>query len=262
MLERTIKVDVTLEIWKVLRPHKCDNLTRVGGFKDGGYLVPLEYLEKLTTFVNFGVGEDFDFEIELRRKYSALKILSFDSLVSIKYFTIHFFKGLIKFFLFRSKIYVVFRRLILLLKFMYFYSLSPNVKFFKIKIDEFNAETILLDLPQNSAMKVDIEGGEYPILNTICANKSKLNFIIIEFHSIQLNENIIIDFIKNLSSEFFIAHLSINNRNSDVNILPQTIEVTFCRDSTKYNDFVDKIPYDKLDYNFPNKPIYQLNYTE
>jgi hypothetical protein len=104
MQPRTIEVDSTLEIWRVLRPHIYEDLTRVGGYKDGGYLVPLEYLKRLTTFVNFGVGEDFDFEIELRRSYGVLKILSFDSLVSTNYFMIHFLKGLIKVFLFHEKI--------------------------------------------------------------------------------------------------------------------------------------------------------------
>jgi hypothetical protein len=135
------------------------------------------------------------------------------------------------------------------------------MNFFKVKIDKFNAESILSSLPQNSALKVDIEGGEYPILNTICANKSNLNFIIIEFHFIQLHEATIINFIKNLGSEFFIAHLSINNWSSDVNLLPQTIEVTFCRGIAKNNDFVDKLPKNKLDWHFPNKPIYSLNYN-
>ena len=121
------------------------------------------------------------------------------------------------------------------------------MKFFKVKIEKFNSEKILSNLPQNSAMKVDIEGGEYSILNIICANKSKLNFIIIEFHSINYNINNIINFTKNLDSEFFIAHLSINNLTSNINLLPQTIEVTFCRASAKHDDFVDKIPNDKLD---------------
>jgi hypothetical protein len=262
VLEKTIKVDTNLEIWRILRPRKYEDLTRVGGFKDGGYLVPLEHLRNITTFVNFGVGEDFDFEIELQKKYKVSKILSFDSLVSTKYFIIHFLKGLIKFIIFKCGICVVFKRLILLLKFMYFYSLLPNMKFFKVKIEKFNSEKILSNLPQNSAMKVDIEGGEYSILNIICANKSKLNFIIIEFHSINYNINNIINFTKNLGSEFFIAHLSINNLTSDINLLPQTIEVTFCRASAKHDDFVDKIPNDKLDWNFPNKPIYQLHYNQ
>jgi len=116
-----IKVDNNLEIWRILRPRKYEDLTNVGGFKDGGYAVPLEHLRNVTTFVNFGVGEDFDFEIELLRKYNSSKIISFDSLVSTKYFITHFLKGVIKFFLFRCGIRVVFQRLILLLKFIYFF---------------------------------------------------------------------------------------------------------------------------------------------
>jgi hypothetical protein len=73
VLEKTIKVDTNLEIWRILRPRKYEDLTRVGGFKDGGYLVPLEHLRNITTFVNFGVGEDFDFEIELQKSIKYLK---------------------------------------------------------------------------------------------------------------------------------------------------------------------------------------------
>jgi hypothetical protein len=260
MQKSIFQVNSNLAIWQALRPLNVPNLTRVGKFKDGGYVVPLEYLEKLTTFVNFGVGEDFDFEIELRRKYGVINIQSYDSLVSIKYFLIHFLKGLIKFFIFRSNVHVVFQRFILLSKFFYFYSLLRNINFHKVKIVKSNAETILSDLPQDSALKVDIEGSEYLILDTICENKSNLTFLIIEFHSIQLNQSVILDFVKKLGSEFFIAHLSINNRNSEIDLLPQTIEVTFCRDDGKSKDFVSRVPNDEFDWNFPNRPIYQINY--
>ena len=260
MKKNVIQVNSNLAIWQVLRPKKFANLTRVGKFKDGGYLVPLEHLGEITTFVNFGVGEDFDFEIELQRKHGALEILSYDSLVSIKYFVIHFLKGLIKFFIFRSNINFVFKRFILLLKFISFYSFLRNVNFYNVKIDELNAKKILSDLPLNSAMKVDIEGGEYSILDSIIRNKLKLVFIIIEFHSMQLNQNIIIDFVKKLGSDFVVAHLSINNRNSEIDFLPQTIEVTFCRNNVKHENFVSKIPHDKLDWHFPNRPFYEINY--
>ena len=259
---KTIKIDSTLEIWQILRPHIYEDLTRVGGDKDGGYLVPLEYLKRLTTFVNFGVGEDFDFEMQLKHKYGVLKIMSFDSLVSKRYFLVHFLKGFIKFFMLKAGVYVVFQRFFLLLKFIYFYSFLFDVKFVKVKIDKFNADSILSNLPQNSALKVDIEGGEYPILDIICANKSNLTFIIIEFHCIQLYETTIINFRKNLGSDFSIAHLSINNRSSDVNLLPQTIEVTFCRDIAKKNDFIDQLPNNKLDWNFPNNAIYSIVYGQ
>ena len=137
-----------------------------------------------------------------------------------------------------------------------------DVKFVKVKIDKFNADSILSNLPQNSALKVDIEGGEYPILDIICANKSNLNFIIIEFHSIQLYETTLINFVKNLGSDFSVAHLSINNWSSEVNLLPQTIEVTFCRDIAKKNDFIDQLPNNELDWNFPNNAIYSIVYGQ
>ena len=255
-----IEVDANLEIWQILGPRIAQDLTNVGGFKGGGYVVPLEHLSNVTTFVNFGVGEDFDFEIEQLRKYNASKIISFDSLVSNKYFIIHFLQGLIKFVMFRCGIRVVFLRLVLLLKFLFFYSFLFNMKFFKVKVDEFEARQILSVLQKNSALKVDIEGGEYVILDTILEYKSRLDYIIIEFHSINANIDTIINFVKNLGSEFFIAHLSLNNRISDINFLPQTIEVTICRSDTKHDNFVDKLPNDKVDWHYPNRPIYVLNF--
>ena len=36
----------------------------------------------------------------------------------------------------------------------------------------------------------------------------------------------------------------------------------YVSDIYKHDDFVDKIPNDKLDWNFPNKPIYQLHYNQ
>ena len=261
MLGKTIAVDASTELFRALRPRKCDNLIRVGGFKDGGYLVPLQYLTNLTAFVNFGVGEDFDFEIELQKKFGVMKIHSYDSTVSLKYFIVHVIKGFIKIFLFKASISLILHRLLLLIKFFTFYTLRSDANFFKIKIDQSNIEKILSDLPQNSAIKVDIEGGEYQILDAISTNKSKFNFIIIEFHTIQSNEEAINKFIKSLNNEFFTAHLSLNNRLSDVYILPQTIEVTLCKGDAKFYDLISQIPNVKLDWHFPDKPIYSLNYS-
>ena len=51
-------------------------------------------------------------------------------------------------------------------------------------------------------------------------------------------------------SALVLNHTDFINRTNPIKNLPDI------------NTSIDKIPYDKLDYNFPNKPIYQLNYTE
>ena len=262
MPTKIINVSTHNSIFKILRPRKVHSLIRVGGFQDGGYVVPSECLDEITRFVNFGVGENFEFERELFKRFGVDEIKSFDSLVSLKYFIIRLLKGFVKFLLFRAPISSFLDRLLLLIKFIDFYKLNPGVTFKKVFIDKLEAESICLNCPDNSGLKVDIEHNEYPILNTISENSSKFLFIIIEFHSVPTHEKQIIEFFNKINSEFYIAHLSLNNRCADIHASPQTIEVTFCRIREDFNGFVDSLPNADLDWHVPNRPIYRLDYKE
>jgi hypothetical protein len=259
---RNIMLNSNEEIYKALRPLEFPSLIRVGGFKDGGYILPSAYLRDLTTYINFGVGEDFDFEIEIKNLCPGLRIESFDNLVSLRYFLIHAFKGVAKFILKRANFSVAYHRLFLLFKYIYFYLLNPHIKFNKIEIDKDRASDVFLHLPLNCGLKIDIEGSEYQILDCITQNKSKFIFIIIEFHSVELHNNKIIEFISDMNSEFQVAHTSFNNRTSDVSCTPQTIEVTFCKKNNKDFGYIDRLPNTKLDWHFPNRPIYELEFSE
>jgi hypothetical protein len=261
MITKNIKINSSDEIYKVLRPYKFERLVRVGGFKDGGYVVPEAYLKNLTTFVNFGVGEDFDFEIELLNRYDVSHILSFDNLVSLRYFIIHALKGLAKFTLREANFYLAYFRLTLFFKYVKFYLLKPQVEFFKIEIDKDRTKKIFSTLPMNSGLKVDIEGSEYKILDVIALYKSKFNFIIIELHSVQLHKDKIIEFLNEMNNEFQVAHTSFNNRISDIQLTPQTVEITLCKTGNRLNSYIDRLPNTELDWHFPNRPIYELDFN-
>jgi hypothetical protein len=261
MTAENIKINLGDEIYSVLRPYEFEGLVRVGGFKDGGYVVPEAYLKNITTFVNFGVGEDFDFEIELLNRYHCAHILSFDNLVSLRYFIIHALKGLAKFALRKADVYLAYFRITLLVKYVKFYLLKPEVKFFKIEIDKDRTEKVFSALPYNCGLKVDIEGSEYKILDVINLYKSNFNFIIIELHSIQLHKVKIIEFLNHMSDEFQVAHTSFNNMISNVQLNPQTIEVTLCKTGKFLNSYIERLPNPKLDWHFPNRPIYELDFT-
>jgi len=260
-MAKNIKINSADEIYKVLRPYKFEGLVRVGGFKDGGYVVPEAYLQNLTTFVNFGVGEDFDFEMELLNRYHVLYILSFDNLVSLRYFIIHALKGVAKFALRKANFYLAYFRLTLLARYVKFYLLTPQVKFFKVEIDKGRTEKVFSTLPINSGLKVDIEGSEYKILDVIALYKYKFNFIIIELHSVQLHKDKIIEFLNEMNNEFQVAHTSFNNRISDIQLTPQTIEVTFCKKNDGNFGYIDRLPNAELDWHFPNRPIYEIEFS-
>jgi hypothetical protein len=149
----------------------------------------------------------------------------------------------------------------LLIKYIKFYLLKPQVELFKIEIVEDRAEKIFAALSPNSGLKVDIEGGEYKILEMIALYKSKFNFVIIELHSVQLYKDRIIAFLNNMNDEFKVAHTSFNNRVSNIQVTPQTIEITLCKSGNLLNGYIDRLPNIELDWHFPNRPIYELDYN-
>jgi hypothetical protein len=254
-------VDTSEDIFRSLRPYLFKDLVRLGGFQDGGYVVPEAYLHGISVFINFGVGENFDFEFHLNSKYQPKRIYSFDHLISLRYFLFFALKGLVKLFLMKMQFSQCFDRFSILVKYFYFYLLKSRVKLFKIKINQFNVEDILQGCPLNSGLKVDIEGDEYQLLNTIIDFRSKFNFIIIEFHSVELNKTSIIEFNKKIGDRFVVAHLSLNNRISDIDVVPQTMEVTYVRADSQTLDHVGELPNFKVDWHFPNRPIYILKYS-
>lgn len=261
MVNKDLPCDTSKAILQSLRPYLFKDIVRLGGYQDGGYVVPEGYLHGLSVFVNFGVGENFDFEYFLLKKYYPAKIDSYDDLISFKYFCFFAIRGLVKFFLLKISLSSCFNRFFTLVRYCYFYPLRTNVKLFKVKIDQFNVDSVLQSLPWNSALKVDIEGDEYKILKAIIDHRSKYNFLIIEFHAVELNETSIIEFNKKISDSFVVAHLSLNNRMSDIDNFPQTMEVTYVRAESKPLDYVRELPNSKVDWHFPNRPVYVLKYS-
>lgn len=189
-----------------------------------------------------------------------MKIYSYDDLISFKYFCFFAIRGLVKFFILKISLSSCFNRFFTLVRYFYFYLLRTHVKLFKVKIDQFNVDSVLQSLPWNSALKVDIEGDEYKILKAIIDHRSKYNFLIIEFHAVELNETNIIEFNKKIGDSFVVAHLSLNNRMSDIDSFPQTMEVTYVRAESKCLDYVRELPNSKVDWHFPNRPVYVLKY--
>ena len=105
-------------------------------------------------------------------------------------------------------------------------------------------------------LKVDIEGGEYNILKQILENSKKINTLLIEFHDIQENMNLIKDFIKE-SINLKLIHIHGNNVSCvDKDIDPNIIELTFTNvEKIKFEQKITKkrYPIEKLDYRNINR---------
>jgi hypothetical protein len=91
-----IKVEVS-PLLQNLQPDLYNDLIRVGNNCDGGYILTKSSLINLEYFINFGVGEDFSFEVELFEICNLKYIHSYDHLVSLYYFIKLFLRGVFKF---------------------------------------------------------------------------------------------------------------------------------------------------------------------
>jgi len=98
-------------------------------------------------------------------------------------------------------------------------------EFTKIKIDKYKFRSLIKKFKKNIFLKIDIEGSEYQLLDDIIKYKSRINGLVIEFHSVDLKIFKIDRFLKKLN--FKITNIHINNYSKyGKNLIPKVIEMT------------------------------------
>lgn len=217
----------------------ASDLIRVGKDNDGGYLVSKSDIENSNSLISLGISDDWSFE-ENFSKIKEVEIFAYDGSVSKK----RFFKKIIYNFV-RFK----FSRFIGSLKKYYeFISFFKNPKnhFYNkfVGLDDVNKNRGHLSLAsifnkskeKNIFLKIDIEGSEYRLLDTIIAKQDFISGLVIEFHDCDLNQEAIKNFINIFNLK--IVHIHANNF-SGINIknkMPLVLEVTF----SKYGKKIDE----------------------
>lgn len=186
-------------------------LVRVGGSRDGGYLVP-DDLEELTACFSPGVAESADFELALAEK----GIPSFMADYSVD--RPPFQNGLFDF----EKLYLA--------------TYSEQGKF--IRLDDWIA---MKDQAQGDLiLQMDIEGSEWPILADVSAETlSRFRIIILELHGMDnlLTNPLGLDIFKSIfrkfNDQFSVVHLHANNCCGALFYqgiqIPRVLEVTLIR---------------------------------
>ena len=243
--------------YNFLIPFKVKKLIRFGRKFDGGYLVCSDAIKKIDNLITLGVGDDISFESDLEKKMSLKKVHMYDYTVN------HF--------LFIKIILKYFRRLITLRtkKENFTYSIKnyfnfirfnnkKNVYLFKKKVvdktnenKDISLNDILDKVKSNkNLLKLDIEGGEYSIVDKINQNSSKIKILIIEFHFIKTKKNTFIRSVKKLLNNFDIIHLHANNyfNLTSKDTFFEVLEVSFV--NKKINKYKKN-----LTYNFPLKHL-------
>ena len=257
---------------KYLKPFHIDNnnLIRVGPKKDGGYIIDKRIIPLTKKIITCGLNDDWEFEKFFLNIKSNCKITAYDHTINSRFWIRRLMKDLIHFFLLKK---LSFRKIINIFKYIDYLSFFKHEnKHHKLKIGTQNIEhkeitlTSVLKNQEDIILKIDIEGDEYKVLKDILENSKKINCLLIEFHFINENINLIEKFIKD-SKYLKLIHIhgnnfSDNNNGGD----PFILELTFLNiekinfELTKTNK---SYPVYNLDYkNHPKKADFYLKFNE
>ena len=236
-----------------LNPYKSEYLTRIGKANDGGYIVSIQDIESTKNLISLGISFDFSFEEKFLEKNKKINIRTYDGSVGFKYY---FKKCKYRIKLFISKpnrknFLNVVDGLNSFFKFGIFFrfNLSNKIK----HVEKFVTSDISLfkefemiygykpksikftDVFSNNLtnvfLSIDIEGGEYDLLDDICKFSKNLTGLNIEFHSVERNLEKIQTFIKKF--DLLLVHTHINNFGPILNGIPSVIELSFSKTAEK-----------------------------
>ena len=210
------------------------DLIRVGKENDGGYLVSKKDIENADVLIGLGISDDWSFEEDFRN-FKNVRVYAYDASIDEKVFLKNFFKSLFKLnnpILILKNLKTIFSYLKFfsktevthIKKFVGFNSHSPNNISMQKVFEKIKYTNIFL--------KIDIEGSEYRILETLLLNQSRICGLVIEFHDIDLHLDKIDKFIRDFSLN--LVHIHANNCGDLIleSSMPLVLELTFSKYSS------------------------------
>ena len=196
-------------------------LERIGKENDGGYLINSDAILKSKYLLSFGIFDDWSFEKNFIKYNKNVKVICYDDVISFNFIFTRSIKKIILD-LYKFKFTNIFNNLFTIIDYIL---INNKIKFNKKKIVRGDIEKIMNNLDQ-VFLKVDIEGNEYEILEDILKVQNNISALIIEFHDVDKNRDIIERFIEKF--ELNLTHIHPNNYGKlDKNNDPIIIELSF-----------------------------------
>jgi hypothetical protein len=215
---------------------------KLGGYKDGGYVVDYRAVLASDILVSGGVGSNVRFESDfLDIRNGSTHLILIDPTISI-------FRMITRgFYHFLKKEQSGFRSFSEVFNFFYLRRKATIVGRY-LGVD-FNLSDVLnSELIKKSShifLKLDIEGSEYDLLDSINLNSTQITGICIEFHDLSSDNNIfkLKYFLEKL--DFDIISISINEDTLSVDGYPEILEISLCpsKGTTSGLESVEKYLY-------------------
>ena len=223
-----------------LKPKNLYHMVRLGKANDGGYLCGINSIKKTNTLNSFGINDDFSFEENFLKLNQSIKVICYDK-NCYKIFWLKKIWSDIGKILYSLNIKSIFATIITIIKFNIFFRKNVLIK---KKITYNSLNSILIDyknlIHKPLFLKIDIEGSEYRILESILKIQDSIVGIVIELHDIDLHIKKVKNFINKLKLKLIHIH---GNNYSDLDELgnPTVIELTFEKNA-KIHSGIQKYP--------------------
>lgn len=254
---------------KELQPIKIGEMVRVGDKEDGGYVIPAHFKNSRLNLISIGLGDNWSFESQGKGIFFD-KFISVDHTVSFLSILRRLFKRIVSK---KIKLSTLVYFLKLLVNYLQTFIIKRNTHIQKklvSVINKKNKNEITLDECINRidgervALKIDIEGDEYTVIEDVCRHNKKIVLLIIEFHDTGRREQEFSKVISKLQEFFYLVHTYGNNFDSVAdNGIPNVVELTFVNRNVLKGDYekIKKLPLPKIDYPCnPSKADINLNF--
>ncbi len=257
-----------IKLPQYLNPYENKNIIRLGNDYDGGYLVDKETVLSSDILVSIGISYDWSFEKDFYKLNSCL-IYSYDGSVGKKFFYAKIKNRIKNIFNKNSGEYLIktFWWIILPFRFFIFFNnfrLVNRKQHFEMFVYENNKKLdidyfvhkngyspkfirfyeIIEKIPSDKKifLKIDIEGEEYSLLDSLIRYQYRFNSLVIEFHNLDKNNyKILEEFIQKFNLTLSHTHINIAGGFND-DVMPKVIELTFVKNLKKEKK-VEKLPH-------------------
>jgi hypothetical protein len=242
----------------VLNPIVLEDLVRLGVNKDGGYLVPASAVAEADALLSFGLALDWSFERDALKLNPDLVIHAYDHSVGESMFLddivarwadardnpVYAFSVM----RYWVNLYQAYREFF-----------QGNVTHFqeRVRIRQERAQDVAperilsrLEGRKNVMLKMDIEGAEYEVIDTLLTYHPRISLMTIEFHATDVFRELFLEKIDHIRRHYEVVHIHGNNFNGIARDgLPEVLEMTFlhrgrCTSSVRR----DRLPIEGLDF--------------
>jgi hypothetical protein len=244
-------------------PLIIEDLIRLGANADGGYVVPRSVVMTADVALSFGIGMNWSFELDLAKLRPDIHVHAYDNSVGDSKFLEYFLSAWNNFMQSQGSLSEIRAIVELYESFRSFF--QGKVTHFQERIfdrvvhpADITVDKVFARLNgrERILLKMDIDGGEYRIMEELLRQQSRIPLMVIEFHATEFLRDLFLDKVAQVLQHYDVVHIHGNNYvGTAPDRLPGVLEITFlhktlCPVAAARRN---RLPLPGLD--FPNNPM-------